>query len=311
VQPVATVLVPTHDHAVTLPYAVRSALAQSEEALELIIVGDGVDELTRAAAESLCALDDRVRFADRPKGERHGEAHRHEILTTEARGRLVFYLSDDDLWMPEHVETLRAVFDATGADFVNSLTIGRLADGTLVKLNVDMGMEAHRDLMLTGFNRVGLSSAAHTLDAYRRLPRGWQPAPAGTPTDLHMWHQWINEDWPRYAAAVRPTVLNFPSAQRREATDEERAAELEEFEPVLRDPRARLVFIEQVIADDAPRAAWLEVHYRALQTWLDATVEALEWHKAQLALATAEPPEPADERRGVRARLAAALQRRP
>jgi hypothetical protein len=149
-------------------------------------------------------------------------------------------------------------------------------------------MEAHRDLMLTGFNRVGLSSGAHTLEAYRRLPRGWHPAPAGMPTDLHFWQQWINEDWPRYAAAVRPTVLNFPSAQRRDVSEEDRARELDEFEPVLADPAARLAFLEQVIADDAPRAAWLEVHYRALERWLDANVEALEWHKSQLEFRTAE-----------------------
>ena len=50
---------------------------------------------TRAALEPF-ADDERVRFLDFPKGARHGELNRHEALR-EARGRIVCYLSDDDL----------------------------------------------------------------------------------------------------------------------------------------------------------------------------------------------------------------------
>jgi GalNAc5-diNAcBac-PP-undecaprenol beta-1,3-glucosyltransferase len=285
--PVATVLVPTHSHALTLPHAVRSALAQTEDRIEIVIIGDGVDEPTREAAQRLASGDPRVRFEDRPKGPRHGEPYRHELLQT-ASGRLVFYLSDDDLWMPDHVATLRDLVDESGADFVNALTIGRLDDGTLVKLAVDLSQAGHRELMNDGFNWVGLSSVAHTLEAYRRLPHGWRAAPKGTPTDLHMWHQWFAEDWPRYASATRPTVLNFPSGQRKDVSAEDRVRELEEFEPALRDPGARLAFLEQVIADDAPRSAWLETHYRSLQKWLEQRDEALRWHAERLDEAAAE-----------------------
>ena len=39
---------------------------------------------------------------DFPKGDRHGEAHRHAALA-EARGELVAHICDDDLWFPEHL----------------------------------------------------------------------------------------------------------------------------------------------------------------------------------------------------------------
>jgi GalNAc5-diNAcBac-PP-undecaprenol beta-1,3-glucosyltransferase len=288
VPPVATILVPTHNHAETLPFAVGSALAQTVEEIEVFIVGDGVDDRTREAARALSDVDARVRFVDRPKGPRHGEPYRHEILAGEAQGRLVAYLSDDDLWMPDHIATIRDVADATGADFIGALTLGRLGDGTWVKLNVDLAMEAHRELMAGGFNRVGLSSAAHTLDAYRRLPYGWRPAPDGTPTDLHMWQQWLAEPWPRYASARRPTVLNFPGAQRGDLSAEERAAEIERFLPALSDPLARLALLDQLIEDEAPRSAWLEGHYRALEAWAGARSEALEWHREKLEAVAVE-----------------------
>ena len=68
-----TVLVPTHDHADTLHFSVRSVLWQSLQEFEIFIVGDGVTEQTRAVVAGLLKHDSRIRFFDFPKGERHGE----------------------------------------------------------------------------------------------------------------------------------------------------------------------------------------------------------------------------------------------
>src|SRR6185437_15846190 len=95
----ATVLIPTHDHGRTLLRSVPSALAQTVSELEVFVVGDGVPDETRELMTELAAADNRVRFFDNPKGERHGEAHRHAALQ-EARGEIVCYLSDDDVWLP-------------------------------------------------------------------------------------------------------------------------------------------------------------------------------------------------------------------
>jgi glycosyltransferase involved in cell wall biosynthesis len=100
----ATVIVPTHDHGPTLRLSVGSALAQTIEDIEVLVIGDGVPDVTREIVGELSRNDERLRFFDHPKGLRHGELYRHEALA-QARGEIVCYLSDDDLWFPEHVAT--------------------------------------------------------------------------------------------------------------------------------------------------------------------------------------------------------------
>ena len=45
------------------------------------------------------------------------------------------------------------------------------------------------------WNFFGPTCAGHTLDAYRRLPFGWQTKPTDTWSDLHMWRQWLEQPW--------------------------------------------------------------------------------------------------------------------
>ena len=53
--PVVTVLIPTHDHAETLPIAIASVREQTLQDFELLVVGDGVGEATRKIASELSA----------------------------------------------------------------------------------------------------------------------------------------------------------------------------------------------------------------------------------------------------------------
>ena len=83
----ATILIPTFRHAALVPFSVQSALDQEGATIEVFVVGDGVEDDTRAVLEPFAA-DERVRFFDFRKGERHGELHRHEALRR-ANGRIV------------------------------------------------------------------------------------------------------------------------------------------------------------------------------------------------------------------------------
>ena len=47
----ATIVIPTFRHAALLPYALRSALDQDGASIEVFVVGDGVQDDTRAALE--------------------------------------------------------------------------------------------------------------------------------------------------------------------------------------------------------------------------------------------------------------------
>lgn len=199
-----TVLVPTHEHDGTLEISVASALAQTERDLEVLIVGDGPTDGVRAAGERLAALDSRVRFFQFQKGERHGEASRHEVLKG-ATGRIVCYLSDDDLWLSDHLETMLALLSGdflahTYPTYMSTEGLSRPFTGSIQS-------------MLDGHNHVPLSAMGHTLDAYRRLPVGWSPAPIGIYTDLHMWRKFLSAGF-RIEASPIPTVIHFPSPHR-------------------------------------------------------------------------------------------------
>lgn len=95
------VVLPTHSRPHTLGFAIRSVLGQTHRALELHVVGDGCDDATEAVARSFS--DARLRFHRFPKGHGFGYAHRNEVLRRSA-APFVAYMTDDDLWFPDHLE---------------------------------------------------------------------------------------------------------------------------------------------------------------------------------------------------------------
>jgi len=229
----ATVLIPTFDHGLTLRWAVTSALAQTLEDVEVLVVGDGVPDVTRKLMADLCAADARVRFFDNPKGPRHGELHRHAALQ-EARGRIVAYLSDDDLWFRDHLEVMATALH--GTDFAGAFLVKAHRDGTLTPRLSDLRQSWYLRHAAGGRRSMSLSAAAHTLDLYRRLPHGWRTTPEAQRTDAHMWRQMLTVRNVRVVSATWPTVLAFGSTARGDMTMAEREAELAGWWTRLADP---------------------------------------------------------------------------
>jgi len=273
----ATVLVPTHDHGATLRYSVGSALRQTIGEIEVFIVGDGMPDGAREVAVELERSDERVRLFDNPKGERLGELHRHAALA-EARAPVVLYLSDDDLWFPEHVETMLATLDSSGADFVHASPIWRMGDGTHYRWIVDLAQEPYRRLVFEGKNRLGLSSGGHTREAYRRLPHGWRPAPLGQYSDAWMWRQFAEQPDVKFACTAAPSVLHLPSSVRPGWTAEQRLAELSDAAEVLADPRRRLALLTELYEAELGRLTWLETRGWDLEAWVEDREGAIRWH---------------------------------
>jgi len=264
----ATVIVPTHDHGPTLRFAVASALAQTVEDIEVLVIGDGVPDVTREIVGEVSSQDERVRFFDHPKGPRHGEPYRHEALR-EARGDIVCYLCDDDLWLPRHVELVREALE--GADFVATHPVHVTPEGELLCWPADLSRPWFRQQMLSGAaNFVPLSAAAHTLELYRRLPVGWSAAPTSTFTDIFMWQKILRLREVRARSVYRPTVVHFPSSQRRGWTPEARAAEIAPWAEQVSDATLRQQLTTAFLERALSRAAAAEAAAGALQmtrTW--------------------------------------------
>jgi glycosyltransferase involved in cell wall biosynthesis len=253
----ATVLIPTHDHGPTLVRALASALEQSVRDIEIFVVGDGVPDVTRTIMAEAVARDARVRFFDNPKGPRHGEAHRHSALA-EARGVIVCYLSDDDLWFPEHVETMLRVLER--ADFAGALPVRVDPDGRLGGPAQDLSLPETKALMLAGHNRVPLSCGAHTLAMYRRLPHGWRPAPDGAHSDLHMWQQFLADPDCLAVSSTRPTVIHLPTLYYQHWRTPEALAVLDRWLARIRDEAWRRDFVYDVLDFTARFRAQAEFH---------------------------------------------------
>jgi glycosyltransferase involved in cell wall biosynthesis len=249
--PVATAIVPTHAHAATLPVSVRSALSQTEKDIEVIVVGDGVDEPTRAAAQALAEADERVRFVDNPKGEGHGFEHRHQAVI-EARANHVFYLADDDLWFPDHVERLGELLER--AHLATSLVVGARPDGSASVKPFDLGIPAHREALAARQRSLPMVALAHRRKAYLKLPRGWR---VGATRYRQVWEQFAQQPKMVTASLLAPTALHLASNSREEVPLEQRAAELERWSAMLADERLRRRFLEDVIARLVTKG-WLE-----------------------------------------------------
>jgi glycosyltransferase involved in cell wall biosynthesis len=92
--PSLSVIIPTCNRAGWLPAAVRSALQQTVDALEVLVVDDGSTDGTQEVCRGLAAADERVRFC---RQENAGLAAARNAGLAQAGGEWVAFLDDDDL----------------------------------------------------------------------------------------------------------------------------------------------------------------------------------------------------------------------
>jgi hypothetical protein len=241
-----------------------------------------------------------VRFFDLPKGERQVELGRHEALRS-ARGRLVCYLSDDDLLFPGRVSEMLLLLE--DADFAHSAPLVVMQDGSLRYGPIDVARPVFQTFLLRGgWNKISLTGAAHTLDSYRRLPNGWTPGPANVSSDLHMWQQFVRQPWFRGRTGTRLTHLHMPDKDRRDVPVDPRVAELERWWARIHEP-GFADELEQMVAGAVREGAMtreariqdLEARIQDLQARIHdlkdvvREIQATRWWRLRTRLATSSP----------------------
>jgi Glycosyl transferase family 2 len=92
-----SIIIPAYNAQATLEETVKSALSSTHDAIEVIVVDDGSSDRTREIAETLAALDHRVRLVKRANGGPYA-AFRSGLAV--ARGEWIARLDADDLWHP-------------------------------------------------------------------------------------------------------------------------------------------------------------------------------------------------------------------
>ncbi|MFY1637960.1 glycosyltransferase family 2 protein [Solwaraspora sp. WMMB335] len=93
--PAVSVVIPTRDRPALVTRAVRSALAQTVDGIEVIVVIDGPDPATVAALDAVA--DTRLRVVELP--DRGGAPAARNAGVRQARARWVALLDDDDEWL--------------------------------------------------------------------------------------------------------------------------------------------------------------------------------------------------------------------
>lgn len=177
-----SVLLPTHDRADVIGWAIRSVLGQTEPDFELLIVGDGCTDDTAEVVESF--RDARIRWLDLPKAPGFGYANRNVALR-EARGELLAFAAHDDLLLPDHLERLGQTFDQETVEWAYSRPVWVSDDGLVVPFAVDLRQPGQLERFLTVRNGIPASCVAYRRDCLERY--GYWPEDAPSQGDWIYW----------------------------------------------------------------------------------------------------------------------------
>jgi glycosyltransferase involved in cell wall biosynthesis len=123
-QPDVSVVIPTCGRPHLAVRAVTSALAQTHQDLEVVVVVDGPDTDTTDALAAIA--DDRLRVIVLPEQRKAPNAR--NVGARESRGRYVALLDDDDEWLPGKLEVQLAL--AAGSDAKFPIVATRLINRT-------------------------------------------------------------------------------------------------------------------------------------------------------------------------------------
>jgi len=243
--PAFTILLPVVRSPELLWFAIDSVRKQTLGDFELFIVSDGAPAETVAAGHDASSQDPRIRIFEFPKGERHGEAHRH-IALEQARGRYICQIADDDLWFPEHLEEMTKLL--ADFEFGHVLETHMFVDEGPYLALTDLAEPATRSKMEAEvFYHFGPTTAGYRIETYRSLPLGWSPAPRELPSDLFMWRKFLA--LPGLVAGTRfvVTSLHFPTPLRREWPIERRRQEMAHYSAIIATQAGRDGIREQAL----------------------------------------------------------------
>jgi len=203
--PIVSVVLPTHNRADVLPFAVSSVLYQSFPDFELLIAADGCTDDT---AEVVAGFDDdRIRWFDLPKAPGFGYANRNIVLR-QARGEFIAYMPHDDLWLVDHLAHLVRLAHDRDADFVHSrkMTVDR--QGRMWPSPFNLEAAATLAILTPSSLAIGIAPVLHRRDCLDRF--GYWDESGRLGGDHRLWVDFIGGgSRSNFAFLAEPTSLHF------------------------------------------------------------------------------------------------------
>jgi len=124
--PRVSIIMATYNRSDVLRCAIATVQFQTFHDWELIVVGDACTDETADVVSTI--QDPRIRFVNRKINFGEQSAPNNDGFQL-ARGSLIAYLNQDDLWFPDHLECLVRFLDETEADLVYALRFSVDQDG--------------------------------------------------------------------------------------------------------------------------------------------------------------------------------------
>jgi len=144
-RPRVTVAVPTHNRPQLLGRSLASIAGQTFTDFEVVVVNDGGVDVSHVVAQR-SDLD--IRLIDH--GVNRGRSAAYNTAIHAARGELLTWLADDDLYYPHHIATNVAVMDRLGpghAVYSHAIQVTESADGTALDRKVTGARDFNADLL--------------------------------------------------------------------------------------------------------------------------------------------------------------------
>jgi glycosyltransferase involved in cell wall biosynthesis len=211
--PLVSVLLPTHNRADVVGYAIESVLAQTLGDFELLVAGDGCTDGTADVVQSY--RDKRLKWFNWPKSPGFGYVQRNRALR-QGSGRIIAYLAHDDLWLPDHLERAAAMLAA--AEWSYSRGLDASPQGLMTPQTFDLRDPLTRRRFQE--HRLGYLSLSQVVHLRSCLDRyGYWHEQIPRTGDWELWMRILNGGkWQRFAYDPTPTSLHFVAAWRRGET---------------------------------------------------------------------------------------------
>ena len=204
--PLVTFLLPTHNRADVLGYAIASVLAQTIHDFELLIVGDGCTDDTEQVVERF--QDPRISWLPFEKGPNLGYGHRNTAFR-QARGELIAFMAHDDLICHDHLALLLPHFEDHTIDIVHSRPVWIDPHGMLIPSTFSLRNSEQLEFFLNRrFNSIPASCFIHRRSCFERV--GYWNDSLPNCGDWDYWARIIEHGGRRnFAVEYRATCLHF------------------------------------------------------------------------------------------------------
>lgn len=217
VSPRFSVLLPTHNRADVLGFAIRSVLSQTDPDFELLIVGDGCTDGTAEVVRNF--TDRRIRWFDLPKAPGFGYKNRNFVLR-QAQAELIACMTDDDLLLPDHLIRLRRALDDDDIEWVYSRPLWVSRDGVIIPVCANLSNDDELEHMKDGELFIPSSCVAYRKKCHDRV--GMWPEHLKSGGDRDLWARMLRPGPKRnHAFLPTPTAFHFLATHRAEKSLED------------------------------------------------------------------------------------------